>query len=104
MSSNRVGLAEGMSAFQMDVGLSSIVEIPAIAGQVGLAIRRVAGGTMEIGGQSLTWGQGQVVSITEVSTGNIIPVTGPIYVAASGATLTISGFKLFSEGNPGNVG
>ena len=104
MSQNRGNLAEGISAFRYDVGLSAIVEIPAVPGQLGMTIRRVNGGTMEIGGASLTWGTGHICSNTEVGTGSIIPITDSIYVAASGATVEITGYYYYSEGNPGNLG
>jgi len=84
-----------MGATRINVGLSAIIKIPALAYEVGSYLKIISGGgTLEIvnspaalsGSSATGWGAGYPVGASE-----IINVAGPafVYLAASGATMVV---------------
>lgn len=87
---------ENLSAFSMAIGLSTIQGITGIAGQAEIMLRIVSGNTLQVGGQSLTWGtDGMVLS----GVNNLFRVSGTLYCAATGATVVISGWRTMTGPN-----
>jgi len=82
-------------ASRITVGLSSILQITPIAGQNCLVLKGISISTLEIGGASLTWGQGYPLSSGEALSWN---GSGSFYLAASGATATVALFRGRSQG------
>lgn len=73
------------------IGLSTITGITAIAGLNAIQITHFAGGTLELvgfnsAGASLTWGQGGLFLPFEPVS---IDCSGNLYLAATGATVTV---------------
>lgn len=83
----REEIGESISSFQQTIGLSSIVGLTLIPGQMSVYIRRISGGTIEIGGASLTWGAGYALQTAAES---VFPITNTMYVAVTGSTGVIS--------------
>ena len=72
---------------RLNVGLSSIVGLTAVAGQNSLYLRFISGSSIDIGGASLAWGSGFLWDrITPISMNEM----GTIYFAATGATCVIT--------------
>lgn len=61
--------------------------VPAVAGQLAVSIKLLAGGTLEIGGQSQTIGTMYPISANEVVSQNN---SGTFYLYASSATVTFA--------------
>jgi hypothetical protein len=84
-----------MLAQRVTVGLSSIVGITLASSQNAILIKKISGGSLEIGGTyslsstgattPFTWGNGFLVGNSELISGNI---SGQFYLAATGATVT----------------
>lgn len=77
------------------VGLSSIIEIAATAGQNCVCIKGITISSLEIGGFTLSWGIGYPLSGGEALNFNGM---GSFYLAASGATATVAIFRGRSTG------
>lgn len=92
MARDRLG--DGLSAEMFTVGLSQIFGITQVPGQLEMYIRRVDGGSCEIGGPSLTWGNGFLL---QPNVPFSITNAGPTYVAATSATTTISILRTLSD-------
>lgn len=60
------------------------------------SVKWYTGGSLEIGGATLTWGQGWLIQSGEVVNWNN---AGSFYLAASGATATCMILEGFSPGN-----
>ena len=75
-----------LDGFRLSVGLSTIVGVTVTANQNAMIFKRFSGGTLEVGGASLTWGQGYIVGTNEIINVNS---TGTFYLAATGATVTV---------------
>lgn len=94
-----MGRADDIHALEsrrVTVGLSSIIGVTAIAGQIGQIIKLFSGGTLEIGVTAGGgWGQGYVMSA-----GEVIPMdnVGTFYLAASGATCVAMLLNAKSQG------
>lgn len=67
------------------VGLSQILGVSLIAGERWAILKYSSGGSLEIGGPSLTWGAGYLYAPSEVLS---FPMTNTFYLVASGATVT----------------
>lgn len=84
----------GMMAQRITVGLSSIVGVTLAESQNAVLIKKISGGTLEMGGTysldssgstvSFSWGNGFLVGDAELIAGNI---SGQFYLAATGATV-----------------
>jgi hypothetical protein len=96
--------AEVLVPFNADVPTGSVLGFTALAGQIGIAIQRVAGGSLEIGGASLAAGSGFLMSNTNLSMQNLYPMSGTLYAISTGSTATVTGFRLISQSNPDNLG
>jgi hypothetical protein len=90
------GNFDSISAFTLAVGLSSIQGLTGLPGQVGVFVRYVSGGTLQIGGASLTWGSAGIAS-SSGNFGHEFPCSGTIYFASTGATTIVSGFRYISN-------
>lgn len=77
------------------VGLSTIHGVTVLPGQVGVLVKYFSGGTLEIGGQSLTWDAGYIFADSEAIS---IDSAGSFYLAATGATVTAMVLKGLSAG------
>lgn len=91
----------GLSSKQFAVGLSTVIGLTGVPGQCGLWVRQTnaTGSTLEIGGASLTWGQGfQLPDCTNVNTSQIFfPVKGTVYFCATGATANVTVARLITN-------
>ena len=81
---------------RLNIGLSSIIGLTAVAGQNSLYLRFISGSSIEIGDASLTWGSGFLWDgLTPIS----MNAMGTIYFAATGATCVVT----FLQGRTPNV-
>jgi len=91
----------GLSSKRFAVGLSTIIGLTGIPGQCGLYVRltNASGSTLEIGGASLTWGQGfQMPDSSNVTTSQVFfPVKGTVYFVATGATANVTVTRLVTN-------
>lgn len=71
---------------KLTIGLSTIVGITGVAGDNSITFKYFSGGSLEIGGASLTWGSGYLLGTNEIVN---IPVggIGAFYLAATGSTV-----------------
>lgn len=77
---------------------TTILELPAISGQIALTIKLLTGGTLEIGGPTLigqTFGDMYPLSSSEVYN---IDMSGAFYLYASGATCVVAVTRGRSDG------
>lgn len=65
------------------IGLSQIVGVTVLPGQVSTLFKYFSGGSLEIGGASLTWGSGYLMAVGEALS---IDNAATFYLAATGAT------------------
>lgn len=80
----------------------ALITFTALPGQMGWVFRYLAGGTFEIGGPSLTAGNGlPLPSAIQIQ---YVNCAGNIYGIAGGSNSTVTWMRTFSEGNPGDVG
>lgn len=77
------------------VGLSTIVGVTVVAGQVGSIFKYFSGGTLEIGGATLLWGNGYVFAVGEAIQ---MDNAGTFYFAATGATVVMMSLRGRSAG------
>lgn len=68
------------------IGLSQIVGVTVTSGQCAAIYKYFSGGTLEIGGATLTWGNGYVFSPGEAIA---MDSAGTFYFAATGATVVL---------------
>lgn len=91
----------GLSSAQLQVGLSTIIGLTGVPGQCGIYVRltNASGSTLEIGGASLTWGQGfQMPDSSNVTTSQVFfPIRGTVYFCATGATANVSVARLITN-------
>jgi hypothetical protein len=87
---------EKLQGGRLEVGLSSIISLDVSAAQNAVLLRYLSGGSLEIGGASLTWGQGFLMDSSLPLSANS---SGNIYFAATGATVTISFLKGHTPGS-----
>lgn len=80
----------GFEGKRITVGLSQIVGVTVSAGQAAAIIKYFSGGSLEIGGASLTWGQGYLMDTKEVVS---FQSSGTFYLAATGSTVTCMMFR-----------
>lgn len=86
----------GLRGQPLYVGLSSIVGVTVIAGQNFALLKYSSGGSLEIGGVSLSWGLGYLFNTGEALSLNSY---GTVYLAATGATVTTMLLRGLSSGN-----
>lgn len=77
------------------IGLSTIIGVTVVAGQVGTIFKYFSGGTLEIGGATLTWGNGYVFAVGEAI---CMDNAGTFYFAATGSTVTMMSLRGRSAG------
>lgn len=83
------------------VGLSSIQGVTLLPGQVSSYLKFSSGGTLWMGGATLTWGNGYHVAAAETVPFNL---GGTFYLAAAGATVVVYLLRGRSAGyEPGTV-
>lgn len=75
----------GLQGLRIFVGLSQIIGVTVAAGQNAAIVKYFSGGSLEIGGSTLTWGQGYLLDTKEIVS---IQSTGTFYLAATGSTVT----------------
>lgn len=71
---------------RLSVGLSTIIGISTLPYSNAVVIQQVSGSTLEIGGASLTWGQGFIYPGTPIS----FNCAGSFYLAATGSTAIVN--------------
>lgn len=76
-----------VDGYLVTVGLSQVLGITITGGVNSSIIKHFAGGTLEIGGSTLTWGQGYPFSVGEAISFNR---SCTVYLAATGATVTVA--------------
>ena len=91
-------LSKGLLAQRVNIGLSSIIGVTVSAGQLGCIFQFISGGSLEIGGATLTWGNGFIVAPGSALNLN---QSSTFYLAASGATAVCQVLKSLSQGNEG---
>ncbi len=94
MSSNAD--TQALRGRSVNVGLSSIIGVSFLAGSEWNIIKYSSGGSLEIGGISLTWAAGYLYSVNEVLS---FPCNGSAYLAATGATVVVQVLSGLSAGN-----
>jgi hypothetical protein len=93
----RETIGQALSSKSFAVGLSTIIGLTGIVGQMGLHVESLtSGGTLEIGGASLTWGQGFFLS-SNVAQVRYFPVAGTVWFAATGATCVVNVSRVIAE-------
>ena len=80
----------GFEGKRIEIGLSSIIGVTVVAGQAAAILKYFSGGSLEIGGLSLTWGQGYIMDTKEVVS---FQTSGTFFLAATGATVTCMMFR-----------
>lgn len=99
--------SQHLSGFEINVGLSAAVSITQIPGQIGIMFRHAGGGSVIIGGASLSAANDLGLVLNTAAAAPYLELknhAGPIYAVAFGTTATLSGFYLISEGNPAGAG
>jgi len=84
-----------LRASRHDIGLSTITGVTVLPGQIGVVIKNFTGGSLEIGGTGLTWGEGYLMGAGEAVS---IDSAGTFFLAATGATVTAMVLKGLSAG------
>jgi hypothetical protein len=97
-------LGQTISAFTTSVQTGGAQRFTALPGQIGIMFRYLAGSTLEVGGASLTSGAGYILSANTNAYPVFFPCTGDVYMIATGATSTVTGFRLVGPQNPGSLG
>lgn len=85
-----VGDIYGVQGLRVAVGLSTIVSVPGIVYQCAMLIKNMGGGTLEIGGATLTWGNGYRMGDKEAIGWDS---RATFYLASSGATCVLDIFR-----------
>lgn len=80
----------GFDGLRLNVGLSQIIGVTVVAGQAAAILKYFSGGSLEVGGASLTWGAGYLLDTKEVMS---FQTSGTFYLAATGSTVTCMMFK-----------
>ena len=91
-------LTKGLLGQAVNVGLSAVLGVTVVSGQLGCIFKFVTGGSLVLGGATLTWTNGYLVSPGEALNMN---VSSTFYLAASGATAQCFILKSLSQGNEG---
>ena len=86
---------ESLVGTRLTIGLSTIVGITVLPGQNAVIVKYFSGGSLEIGGSSLTWGAGYLLDTKEVVN---VQSSGTFYLAATGSTVTCMLLKGRSSG------
>jgi hypothetical protein len=96
----RSNLLEDLLPRRFNVGLSSILGITNLPGQLSISIQYMSGGTLEIvaPGASIGWGNGWVMPQFSIAT---FDANGTIWLASSGATTVVSVITGRGEGFAG---
>lgn len=77
------------------LGPSQIFGVTVVPGLNSTTVKYFSGGSLEIGGASLTWGAGYLLGTNEIVN---IPSNGNFYLAVTGATVTCYILKGRSNG------
>jgi hypothetical protein len=97
-------IGETITAFTQAIPTGSVAGISGVPGQIAVVIRYLSGGSLEIGGASLSAGTGMIIGNNAAVPPLVLQCSGNIYAIATSATAIITGFKVVSTGNPGSVG
>lgn len=97
-------LGKSISAFTVNLVAGTVTGFTAQPGQIGVVCRYVAGGSIEIGGASLAAGNGFLLATSPAATLPYTMITGDLYAIATGATATLTGFRILDAENPGALG
>lgn len=97
-------IGKTIQAFTTPVPTGSILGFSGLPGQIGIVFRYVSGGSLEIGGASLTAGKGFLIPTSPATTLPYSFVTDTVYAIATGATCIATGYRIISAENPGNLG
>lgn len=90
---------KGITAQRVIVGVSQILGVTVVAGQISSTIGYLSGGSLEVGGASLTWGKGWLMGSTTTPQGLLPDLSaGTYYLAATGATVTCQIITKLSAG------
>jgi len=86
-----------VSSNQLSVGLSGIIGLTLVAGQVALTVKNLGGGTLFMGGATLAVGgaNGYPMALSEVLS---LDLRATVYFASNGATTTVAFIRGGSEG------
>lgn len=71
---------------QITVGLSQIVGITVMAGQNSVSFYKFSGGSLLVGGATLTWSNGYIMQNNQIVN---VQSAGTFYLAAVGSTVTV---------------
>lgn len=89
-----VDFGESISSFVVTVGLSTVVGLSLVPGQVELRVRRLDGSTLEIGGASVQIGNGFMLQTLAES---VFHVTGQLYAVAGGTQSILAVTRVISN-------
>lgn len=87
----------------LSITTGSVFGLTGIPGQLGINVRYISGGSLEIGGASLSAGNGFLLPNSNIPH-FYVPITGTLYFVSTTATGVATIERIISEGNPGNVG
>lgn len=86
----------GLDSIRIAVGLSGVVGVTVIPGQVAVTLKYVSGGTnIDLGGTALVSGSGYPLATTEIFN---MTCAGTFYMTAAGATAIIAVVRGKSSG------
>lgn len=90
----------GLEGFRVSVGLSSVIGVTIVPGQIATVVKYFTGGTLELvnGLTPSPWGMGYVFGSTEALA---IDQSTTAYFAATGATVTVMMVRGRSAGYEG---
>lgn len=77
------------------VGLSAIIGVTIQSGYCATVVKYASGGSLEIGGSSMSWGTGYLFGVNEAVS---INMRGTFFLAATGATATVYLLTGLSQG------
>lgn len=85
----RSNLSSDILPYRANIGLSQLIGITGLPGQISISIQYISGGTLEIAslGASIGWGQGWLVPAQSIVS---MDLTSTLWLASSGATTSIT--------------
>lgn len=96
----RESISSDLLPQRINVGLSSLIGITGLPGQMSISLQYLSGGTLEIVslGASIGWGQGWIIPAQSIISAD---TSGTLWLASSGATTTIMVLRARSQGFEG---
>lgn len=96
-------LGSAVRSETLTINTGAVFGLTALPGQMGLNIRYISGGSLEIGGASLSAGNGFLLPNSNIPH-YYIPITDVLYMLATGSNAVVTLERMVSPGNPGSAG